>query len=133
MQKNQELAPVVDFHVVNQLLHGSTIVLVGGMQRQKHIDRITQRFGLAKLIWVSTRESDASPRRFASVVARPDIDLVVSLLGLSRHQHGSDLRRLCRKFDVPLLTGWKSPHPNGLAAAITTQHLIGPIRVRRAR
>lgn len=118
---------------VRRLLQGGTIAIVGGEQRRTHIERLSRAFELEGLLWVPTRESDASSRRFASVLSRESLILVVSLHGLLRHQHTHDLRDLCRRFEIPLLPYWRSPHPAGLAAAIVAQHLIEAIRARHGR
>lgn len=118
---------------VRPILRGGTIAIVGGDQRRTHIERLSTAFELNGLLWVPTRESDASPRRFASVLDREDLILVVSLHGLLRHQHTHALRDLCRRFEIPLLAYWRSPHPAGLAAAIVAQHLIDAIRARHGR
>jgi hypothetical protein len=116
---------------VRSILRGGTIAIVGGDQRRKHVERLSQAFELEGLIWVPTRESDASSRRFASVLCRESLTLVVSLHGLLRHQHAHDLRDLCRWHEIPLLPYWRSPHPAGLAAAIVAQHLVDAIRARK--
>ena len=118
-------------HLIKTLLHGGTIALVGGLPRQPHITRLANAFDLKDVLWVSMRESDPSPRRFSSVVVKPELVLVVALNGLLRHQHARDLRALCRHFEVPLLVYWRSPHPAGLADAIISQRLIKRIRDRR--
>lgn len=118
---------------VREVLRGTTVVIVGGDERRAHTERLCQAFELRGLLWVPTRVSDASPERFASVVAHDGIVLVVALLGLLRHQHTHDLRDLCKQFAVPYLSYWRSPHPRGLAAAIVTQHLIDSIAARRVR
>lgn len=118
---------------VRRILRGGTIAIVGGDQRRTHIERLSRAFELEGLLWVPTRESDASSRRFAPVLSRESLILVVSLHGLLRHQHTHDLRELCRRFKIPLLPYWRSPHPAGLAAAIVSQHLIDAIRARHGR
>jgi len=118
---------------VRRILRGGTIAIVGGDQRRTHIERLSRAFELKGLLWVPTRESDASSRRFATVLSRESLILVVSLHGLLRHQHTRDLRDLCRRFAIPLLPYWRSPHPAGLAAAIIAQHLIDAIRARHGR
>lgn len=118
---------------VREVLRGTTVVIVGGDERRAHTERLRQTFELRGLLWVPTRESDASPERFASVVAQDGIVLVVALLGLLRHQHTHDLRDLCKRFAVPHLSYWRSPHPRGLAAAIEARHLIDLIASRRIR
>jgi hypothetical protein len=112
-------------------LRGGRIGIVGGDQRRDHIDRIVRAFELQGLLWVPTRESDASPRRFEAALVRDELLLVVSLHGLLRHQHTRDLRAICRSLEVPLLPYWRSPHPLGLAGAIVAQRLINAIRARR--
>lgn len=118
---------------VRRILQGGTIAIVGGNQRRTHVERLSRAFELDGLLWVPTRESDASSRRFAAVIQREELTLVVSLHGLLRHQHTHDLRDMCRRFDVPLLPYWRSPHPAGLAAALVAQHMLDAIRARRGR
>ncbi|NUQ52538.1 MAG: hypothetical protein HUU19_07560 [Phycisphaerales bacterium] len=118
---------------VRRILQGGTIAIVGGDQRRTHVERLSQAFELDGLLWVPTRESDASSRRFAAVIRREELTLVVSLHGLLRHQHTHDLRAMCRRFNIPLLSYWRSPHPAGLAAALVAQHMLDAIRARRGR
>ena len=109
-------------HLVRESLRGQRIALVGGDPRPYHLLRLQKAFGLSAAIWVPTRESDASPRRFEHIIRERKVDLVVSLLGLLRHQHASDLRSLCRQFQIRLVTCRRSPHPAGLANAMLQQH-----------
>ena len=118
---------------IRQILEGGTIAVIGGDRRQTHVQRMVDAFALDGLLWVPTRESDASARRFAKVVGQADLILVISLHGLLRHQHTHDVRDLSRKFGVPHLTYWRSPHPTGVAAAIVAQSLIESILARRGR
>ena len=112
-----------DVNRIKKILSGKTMVLVGGDERPEHKKRLLAAFGLLDVIWIETRDSDPSSRRFASIVRRAEVAIVVALSGLLRHQHIRDLRTLCRELGRPLLTYWRSPHPEGLAAAITAQKL----------
>lgn len=126
-------SPLDPLERVRRILDGSTIAVIGGDRRRAHAHRLTEAFGLNELLWVPTRESDASARRLSPVIGRTDLILVISLRGLLRHQHTHDLRRLCRSSNVPLLNCWRSPHPTRVAAAIVAQHLIQAILARRGR
>lgn len=124
----ESMDPVAD---IRALLGGSVIVVVGGDRRATHIERLERCFELRGLLWVPTRESDASSARFEPALRRPEVLLVVALQGLLRHQHTHDLRELCRRNRLPMAACWRSPHPTGLAAAIVQQRLSDAIRRRR--
>jgi hypothetical protein len=126
-------SPQDSLNQVRQALEGGTIAVIGGDRRHAHLHRLSEAFALQKLLWVPTRESDASARRFVSVVGHAEMIMVISLHGLLRHQHTRDLRNLCRKLNIPHLTYWRSPHPLGVAAAIVAQQLVNAILDRRGR
>lgn len=104
--------------LVRDRFQGKTMALIGGDRRDKHAARLRREFGLANVVWIETRDTDASSRRFESMIKRGEVALVVLLHGLIRHQHASDARRLCKEASIPLVPYWRSPHPQGLADAI---------------
>src|SRR4051794_25646351 len=107
---------------VRGFLSGKTVAIVGGDDRPQHRKRLEEAFGLRRVIWIPTRSSDPSARRFSPLIRRGDVALVVGLLGLLRHQHVRDLRSLCRDAECPFVPYWRSPHPEGLAIAILSRH-----------
>jgi hypothetical protein len=112
-------------------LQGLTIALVGGDPRPAHLARLKRAFGLLDVIHCPTRQSDPSPRCFLAALHRPDLVLVVWLCGLSRTNHGKQLRAICNSQCVPWLNCLHVPHPNLLAALIHEHRLLDPILRRR--
>lgn len=109
---------------VRRALARTTVVLVGGDKRADHARRIKCAFDLRELIWIPTRDSDPSSRRFGPTLARCDASLVVGLNGLLRHQHIRDLRAICAEHRLLYLAYWRSPHPEGLAAAFLAHRAV---------
>ena len=126
---NQNVRPI---DLARELLGGALVVLIGGDRREAQEARLIEELGLKEAIWIPTRPRDASPRAFQSVLRRGDATLVVSLLGLLRHQHARDIRSLCRRLGVPVITVWRSPSPAGIAAAIESQGVAESIASQRA-
>jgi len=107
--------------VARDLLEGKSVAVIGGDPRPFHLHRLQNAFGLSNVVWIPTRESDASSRRFEALIRNRSADLVVSLAGLLRHQHTRDLRDLCKRHAMPLVTCWRSPNPTSVATAILQQ------------
>ncbi len=103
---------------VRACFSGKTLALIGGDRRDQQASRIREAFDLARTIWIETRDSDASSRRFESALRSGEIDIVVLMLGLVRHQHARDVRALCKKLKIPVVTAWRTPSPGPLADAI---------------
>jgi hypothetical protein len=97
-------------------LEGKTIVIVGGTRGWEHSERIIAALRLQTVIWIETRDSDPTSRKFDAVVRRRRPALVIGMKGLMRHQHCRDLRRVCKEIGAPLLEFWHCPHPDRLVA-----------------
>lgn len=97
-------------------LEGKTVVIVGGTRGWEHSDRIIAALRLQTVIWIETRDSDPTSRKFDAVVRRRRPALVIGMKGLMRHQHCRDLRRVCKEIGAPLLEFWHCPHPDRLVA-----------------
>ena len=103
---------------VRDLLKGKSLAIIGGDPRPGHAARIKSAFQLKNVVWIPTRPSDPSPRRFKPTISRRQVDLVIALHGLLRHQHIRDVHDLCRQHGVPVVSCWRSPNPSSLAAAV---------------
>lgn len=101
-------------------LQGRSLVLIGGDDRPDQRRRIKRIFALNACDWIETRERRPSAFKVGRVIE--GYDVVVLLIGLARHQHGSDVRELCRQLHKPIVVCWRTPHPNHLAHAICSQN-----------
>jgi hypothetical protein len=113
-------------------LRGLNIAIVGGDVRDAQVSRLRRVFALRDVIHCTTRQTDASPRRFQSALLRPRIVLVIWLCGLSRTNHGKQLRAICRQLGLPWLDSPRIPHPHLLAARVAELHILEAIERRRA-
>lgn len=114
-------------------LEGLDIAIVGGDPRDAQVDRLRRTFALGCVVHRPTRQSDPSPRAFEAALNRPRIALAIWLCGLSRTNHGKQLRAICKRLGVPWLDCPHVPHPNLLAARVHELRLTGAIVERRAR
>jgi hypothetical protein len=78
-----------------------------------------------------TRQSDPSPRVFEAALNGPRIALAIWLCGLSRTNHGRQVRAICKRLGLPWIDCPHVPHPNQLAARVHDLRLIGAIAERR--
>ncbi len=122
-----------DNSALYRALKGFTIAIVGGDPREIQLARLQRGFDLDRVVHLPTRRSDPSPRAFGAALRRPDIVLVVWLCGLSRTNHGKQLRAICRTLGIPWVDCLRIPHPHLLDARIDELHLLDAILCRRAR
>ena len=113
-------------------LEGLDIAIVGGDPRDAQVDRLRRTFALHDVVHRPTRQTDPSPRAFEAALNRPRVALAIWLCGLSRTNHGRQLRAICNRLDVPWLDCPHVPHPNKLAARVHDLRLIEAIAERRA-
>lgn len=76
-----------------RLLAGRSVVLIGGIRRREAQEALRRAFRLKDLIWIQTREHQ-SIEPFESIVARPDVALVLLAIRWSSHSFG-DVRQFC--------------------------------------
>lgn len=112
------------FELVRAALKGRKIVLVGGDRREDALRRLEGAFELAGVIHCRTRQADPSSRSFRFRLLEPGIALVVWAFGLTRTNHGRELRRLCQGIGIPFIATRHIPHPNRLVEEITSLNLL---------
>lgn len=120
-------------HIEQQLRHalaGHVVAVIGGDPRPGQIRRIESQLGFKEVVHCTTNRRDASSRRFAHVIHRSDIALVICARGLTRTQHGLDLHALCRRMGIPLLNCNHIPHPNSVLAGIVSARLTDVVLAR---
>lgn len=113
-------------------LDGLDIAIVGGDPRGAQVDRLRRTFALHDVVHRPTRQSDPSPRVFEAALNGPRIALAIWLCGLSRTNHGRQVRAICKRLGVPWLDCPHVPHPNQLAARVHDLRLMEAIAERRA-
>lgn len=113
-------------------LHGLDIAIVGGDPRDAQITRLQRDYALNSVVHCPTRQGDPSPRKFEAALHRPGIVLAIWLCGLSRTNHGKQLRAICKGLDIPWLNCPHIPHPNLLAALVHDHRLLDAILRRRS-
>jgi hypothetical protein len=108
---------------VSPPVRAKVIVIVGGDSREPARQRIERDLGLC-VVHFPTRESDASPRCFAKF-ADQAFDLIVWIVGRTRHAHGDFIRAAARKLGIPYLPFKSIPHPNRLRHELVERRLLG--------
>src|SRR5258705_3280557 len=100
------------------LTRGRRLLIVGGDRRQHHVRRLVAELGLSEVTWCSTRNSDPTSDRFRHLIVGDAFDIVVALVGLLRHQHFADIRRLCHEAGIAPIVLNRSPNPTRLLHAM---------------
>lgn len=113
---------------VARLLGGRTVALFGGVPKPHIVDRIREAFGLSDVVWVETREHQ-STEPFRTIVARPDVALVVLFIRWCSHSF-DDLKTFCEAEGKPYVRLKAGNHPNRIAHAVLAQ--VGDELQRRA-
>lgn len=103
---------------VRTLLAGKSLVLIGGIQRPQHKDRIERAFGLAELIWLDG--GAASYTEFEPSISRADVAVVILLIRWSSHGYG-EVKGYCDAYDKPLIRVPAGYSPKQLAHQILEQ------------
>ena len=101
------------------LLRGSSVALFGGVPKPHVVERVREAFGLADVVWEETREHQ-STEPFRSVVARPDVALVVLFIRWCSHSF-EDLKAYCDDAGAPYVRMKAGNHPNRIAHAVLAQ------------
>lgn len=116
---------------LREAIEGLDIAIVGGDPRDAQVDRLRRTFALHDVVHRPTRQSDPSPRAFEAALNRPRVALAIWLCGLSRTNHGKQVRAICNRLGIPWVDCPHVPHPNLLAARVHDLRLIEAIADRR--
>jgi len=95
-----------------------TILIIGGDVRRFQLDKLRAALRGRSVNWIPTRESDPGSSRFEASIGRQETSLVVILCGLIRHQHSSDITRLCRSHGRRLLRLHRSVNIHAIASTL---------------
>lgn len=108
---------------VHSSLCPKVIAIVGGDPREPARQRLQRDLG-ARVVHFPSRENDASPRCFAKFAGQA-FDLIVWIIGRSRHAHGDFIRDAARSQGIPYLRFKSIPHPNRLRQELVERRLSG--------
>ena len=87
--------PGPDVAAVRPLLAGRVAVLVGGDVREQSRQRLERTLGLAELRWETVAHGEPFGR-VAAAIARPEVDLAITLVRFCSHRDGPAAREVCR-------------------------------------
>jgi hypothetical protein len=119
--------------IVLRSLKGLKILIIGGAGSADHLRRLQAAFAPLVIEHLETRKGDASSRSFLAALQRPGVGLVIWLSGRTRTNHGRELRNFCNALGIPWLPFASMPHPNALAAALSTGPQLNALGKRRIR
>lgn len=114
--------PSDELQRVRAVLQGKTIVLIGGDERPYMRRAIEDAFGLAKLIWVTTRPHEPL-EVFVPYVKRDDVALVLLAIRWASHSY-SEIADLCKRYGKPFVRLPGGYNPNQIALQIVAQAAV---------
>jgi hypothetical protein len=112
--------PSAEVEQARRLLEGRTVVLIGGDRRPAREDALREAFGLRAVHWCEV--SEQTPRRsdWESLVARPDVDLVILMIRWVRHAN-NEVVAFCHDLGKPCVRLPGGYHPNQVATQVLQQ------------
>jgi len=119
--------------IVVRSLQGLKILIIGGAGSADHLRRLQAAFAPLVIEHYETRKGDASSRSFLAALQRPGVGLVIWLSRRTRTNHGRELRDCCNALGILWLPFACMPHPNALAAALSTRPRLNALGQRRIR
>jgi hypothetical protein len=111
--------PTEEVRRAYDLLHGRSLVLIGGERRPPAAEALEQSLGLRELIWIETREHQTHAV-FEPFVARDDVAVVVLAIRWSSHGFG-EVKEFCEKYGKPLVRLPAGYSPNQVAYHLLRQ------------
>ncbi len=111
--------PTAALQEASRLLSGRSLVLIGGDRRPDAQDVLRAALHLKELVWIGTR-AHQSIKGFESVIADPDVALVLLAIRWSSHAFG-DAKQFCDQYGKPLVRLPGGYSPNQVAAQILAQ------------
>ncbi len=118
-EPTRDAEPSPEVREAAELLAGRCVVLIGGEPRPGAHEALKAAFRLDDLVWVGTRIHQ-SIEGFESIVARPEVALVLLAIRWSSHSFG-DVKRFCDRNQKPLVRLPAGYHPNQVATQILSQ------------
>ena len=112
-------APAAEVAEAARLLHGRSVVLIGGTRRREPQEALRRALELSELIWIETKEHQAIDS-FEPLISRADVAAVLLAIRWSSHAFG-DVRQFCDKHQKPLVRLPGGYSPNQVAAQILQQ------------
>ncbi len=111
--------PTAEVKEAARLLTGKSVALIGGSRRREAQESLRKALGLKELIWLETKEHQ-SVGTFESLVARPDVALVLLAIRWSSHAFG-DVKKFCDRHGKLLVRLPGGYSPNQVAAQVVAQ------------
>ena len=111
--------PTAPVQEAARLLSGRSLVLIGGDRRPDAQEVLRSALRLKELAWIATR-AHQSIRGFESVIANPDVALVLLAIRWASHSFG-DVKQFCDQYGKPLVRLPSGYSPNQVATQILAQ------------
>jgi hypothetical protein len=102
-----------------RLLQGRNVLLIGGQRRPYAQQALERALGLQSLVWATTREHE-SVAPFETLVARPDVSLVLLAIRWSGHAF-AEVQDFCARAGKPLVRLPAGYNPRQVAKQILDQ------------
>ena len=102
-----------------RLLHGRSVVLIGGIRRRDAQESLRRALALSELIWIETKEHQ-SIDSFEPLIARAGVAVVLLAIRWSSHAFG-DVTHFCERHNKPLVRLPGGYSPNQVATQILAQ------------
>jgi hypothetical protein len=88
---------------VAELVRDRTMLIVGGVSRPDHAERLRAAFELREVLWPVSSKVNPSAHAFEPYLLRADLALVLMLIRFIRHGVNWDLPDLCKHHGKPLV------------------------------
>lgn len=111
-------SPIAEVQRVRALLHGRTMIVIGGERRPGAIEALTLAFDLKALIWIEAYEQTYTD--FEPHVARADVAVVILAIRWVPHGYG-EVKEFCDQYSKPLVRLPAGYNPNQVAYTILNQ------------
>jgi len=102
-----------------RLLSGRSLIMIGGVRRPDAQELLRAALRLKDVVWIGTR-AHQSIKGFESLIAHPDVALVLLAIRWSSHSFG-DAKQFCDQYGKPLVRLPGGYSPNQVAAQILAQ------------
>lgn len=103
------------------LLRGRALLVVGGVPKPEHKERLRERFGLGEVVWPKSNEHAPDGAALEPQIARADVAAVVLLIRFVRHATNDAVREMCRRYGKPLVSATHGYNVNQVADQVLKQ------------